>query len=485
MAARMQGWLVTSLAAGMVAVAVAGDATPGKEAAAEIEAVWAEQASRDAARSQEAAAKALVEGSDARAASEAGQAEREEGEKIASAVEAIRRGEGNELDGMALRAADAQARMEELTQGVDVAAIEARSREYLGEAAELMPSDLPAMKDVLRDLLANSEYADEMNELLEIAVAEGRERDRDLPKIRYRLLVSRSMDRTALRAAVEMGKRHPDLALVFRGTLENESLPEFGIFLAEMGGFKDRKEDDPVPTITIDPTAFTGEAPFVPALQRVDEQGKVIAEARGVMDPVWLQTRIDAGHTGDLGKWGETVEVVEVDLIEVMKRRMAAHDWKSQAEEAVQRFWKGVAFEDLPVAKENRTRTVDPSVVVAEDIVLANGRVLARKGDVINPADSMPFHALLIVIDGTRPEQVAFAREQVLAHDNQEVWVVTTRVDRERGWEQLGEQIEGIGRMVFLMMPGMIERFGLEAVPSTVEGDQRMLVVKEYALSQG
>jgi hypothetical protein len=37
--------------------------------------------------------------------------------------------------------------------------------------------------------------------------------------------------------------------------------------------------------------------------------------------------------------------------------------------------------------------------------------------------------------------------------------------------------------MVYVLQPEMVERFQLEKVPATVEGGDRVLIVKEYAAS--
>jgi conjugal transfer pilus assembly protein TraW len=63
------------------------------------------------------------------------------------------------------------------------------------------------------------------------------------------------------------------------------------------------------------------------------------------------------------------------------------------------------------------------------------------------------------------------------------VVVVTTKVDREDGWNSYGQMMEVMQQPVYLLQEIMVERFGLQTVPAVVEGGERVLVVNEYALS--
>ena len=87
-----------------------------------------------------------------------------------------------------------------------------------------------------------------------------------------------------------------------------------------------------------------------------------LARVAGLADPQWLRARVLAGERGDLGVRGPVKPVTEPDLIEELQRRLAALDLGKLREQALARYWQRVAFAELPVAAEPRTREIDPTI---------------------------------------------------------------------------------------------------------------------------
>ena len=301
------------------------------------------------------------------------------------------------------------------------------------------------------------------------------------PPPRYRLYVSRAMGEVALRAVIEHARSNPDMVVVFRGVLPGEKVIDLVRYMSPMLVVR---EGEPQPNVVIDPTAYRKHGVArVPRLERLDEEGNVLAVVHGVVNPSYLEDRLRQGEKGQLADAGPVSEIAEEDLIDVMRRRLEAVDWKAAGRRGVEGMWKQYTLVDLPHATEDSRREHDPSVVIPETITAPDGTVLAIAGQRINPFDAMPFNITMVVIDGTVREHLVFARELVRTRPAGTVVVVTTKVDREAGWQSYGKMMEVIQQPVYLLQEIMVERFGLQKVPAVVEGGNRVLVVNEFALS--
>lgn len=352
-------------------------------------------------------------------------------------------------------------------------AAEEAAAPYLEAARELETQSEKSMSARLAEMVGGDET---IQGILKAAEAQSGE-----PEVlaKYRLAVSRGMGEGAIRHAMELGRNNPDLVIVFRGVLPGEKVTDLVMYLMKINP---PVEGEPMANVIIDPTVFRDNGiTVVPTLQRVDETGDVIASVRGVANPQWIEDRVAGGERGDLGKFGETSEIAEEDIIEVMKRQLADANPEERAKRMLENYWKSQTWSSLPTATQDRTRTVDPTVVVVDGIYGPDGTVIAYPGQRINPFDAIPFTMTVVVIDGRDPAQVAFARRKVVELEGQQVIVATTEVDPEKGWAGYNDLIVSVGRMVYVLQPQMVERFQLEKVPSTVEGGDRVLIVKEYA----
>ncbi|OAI06849.1 conjugal transfer protein, partial [Methylomonas methanica] len=177
------------------------------------------------------------------------------------------------------------------------------------------------------------------------------------------LFVSFSLGESALKGIVEEAAGRDDVLLVFRGPKPGQKLPALMADLKRL-----LKGIDPLPNIVIDPTRFQRwSVSSVPDIV-VEQEGKSRLHVRGVSSLSWLDEQIKAGKQGDLGALGDVGEITEIDLLEEIKRRMAAIDWKQKQQQAISRFWAQQKFEVLPVAQANRDRTVDLTITAPRDL---------------------------------------------------------------------------------------------------------------------
>jgi conjugal transfer pilus assembly protein TraW len=294
--------------------------------------------------------------------------------------------------------------------------------------------------------------------------------------IRLTVLVSRSLGAAQLEEifAFAFAADTPRVRVVFRGVAEDESLVNFvrqiHSLLAGM---------DPVPEVVLDPTPFAAAGiDIAPVLLAEGPDGE-LARVAGLADPLWLRARVLAGERGDLGVRGPVKAVTEPDLIEELQRRLTALDLEKLREHALERYWQRVAFEELPVAVEPRMREIDPTITAPRDVHTADGTLLVRDGETVNPLDRLPFTQRLVVFDAGDERQVATAKRLGRQAGDRRVTYLATRLERRLGWEGLTSVEDDLDAPVYLLTPDVRQRFSLERVPAFVEARGNHFLVAE------
>jgi len=291
------------------------------------------------------------------------------------------------------------------------------------------------------------------------------------------LFVSFSLGDTALKGIFEEASGRDDVLLVFRGPKPGQKLPALMADLKRL-----LKGIDPLPNIIIDPTRFQRwSVTSVPDIV-VEQDGKSRLHVRGVSSLSWLDEQLKAGKQGDLGTLGDVGEIAEIDLLEELKRRMAAIDWKQKQQQAIARFWEQQKFEDLPTAQEDRDRSVDLTITAPRDLAAPNGQLIIRAGQTVNPLEKMPFGLCLMVFDATVPAQVELIRHHSCQDKKAHVMYLATSLPRQDGWEKLKHLENTMQAPVYLLTPDMRSRFQLQHVPSFVEQSGNRLIVHERKL---
>ncbi|WP_162997725.1 TrbC family F-type conjugative pilus assembly protein [Pseudomonas sp. LTJR-52] len=306
------------------------------------------------------------------------------------------------------------------------------------------------------------------------------------------LFVSLSLGKAALKEVFEMASERQDVVLVFRGVPEGMKLDE---------GMKHYQhliaEYDPLPNLVIDPTLYRDfKVVEVPTIIAMDDPAhnefvdrKVLARVEGLSSPEWLEKQVADGQTGDQGRRGPVMEIAEQDLIEMMQERVASVDWEAKKQAAVGRFWQKQQFNYIPPASHSRTRTIDPSVTVLQDLTGADGKVLMKAGTVLNPLDQVPFTQALVIFDPSVPGQMKIL-DRVLPElakqpNIRQLTYLATQMDKEQGWKGYTDLSNRFEAPVYLVTKEIIERFEIEHTPSIVTSDGKVFVVKELTAKDG
>ncbi|WP_197488458.1 TrbC family F-type conjugative pilus assembly protein [Methylomonas koyamae] len=301
----------------------------------------------------------------------------------------------------------------------------------------------------------------------------------------YVLYASTSLGRTGLLNLFEAAAGRDDVLVVFRGIRDGQRVQEF---IREIHGLAQTLDAQRVPSIELDPTRFqNAHIQVVPSLT-VEEGDRVVAKVEGVTDIGWLEAQLKSrpgpdDRVVDLGVHGDTQAIAELDLIEVMKTRMAGIDWTAKKREAQAHFWQKAELLPLSAARQDRERLIDITVTAPRDVVTPAGQIIVRQGQRINPLSQLPFTQRLVVFDATQSDQVAAAEREGKAVTGRPVTYLITGLERDKGWQAFNALEERLGQPVFLLTADVRQRFNLEAVPSVVEQDGTRIKVREIAVS--
>ena len=122
----------------------------------------------------------------------------------------------------------------------------------------------------------------------------------------------------------------------------------------------------------------------------------------------------------DLGVRGATWPIAEPDLLSQIEARLLEMERSGELArlEALARERARRTLEEpepvpwIAPAKEERSRTFDPAIVVERDIRTADGALIAAAGTRVNPLERMPLTRALLFVDGRREAEIAWALEQ-------------------------------------------------------------------------
>lgn len=189
-----------------------------------------------------------------------------------------------------------------------------------------------------------------------------------------------------------------------------------------------------------------------------------------------------AAGAKDLGTWGDVYPVAEPDLLDTLHGRLAEMEKSGELAQRQAELRDAVtqsALRPAPVAgigraDAHRTRFADPSFTVAQDITAPDGTVIARKGQRVNPLESVPFTQTLWFIDADDARQVAWVKRQAAG--------TASKIILVKG--SVRAAADALDARVYFDQQGTLSRrFGLTAVPARVAAapDGLRLQVDEYA----
>lgn len=301
----------------------------------------------------------------------------------------------------------------------------------------------------------------------------------DQSEIRYRIFISQAMPRGEVKQLVEAYAGRGDVALVLRGMLPGQKMPQLQRWIGRMLG--EVKVDSKLPTLLLDPEPFTAlGVDQVPVVARYADDGSLQAFALGSTSISFIEDAVGKGGAGNLGAFGPTVRVGEEDIIAAMKKRAASIDVAALKRGAIARYIKNTDSWALPRVTAPRTLELDPTFEVAQTISAPDGQVIAKQGERINPLLVMPFNQVMLFIDPADAEQVAWARAHIRANaGTRQVSLMASQVRSLGSLEGVGKLSDSLGTRVYLMPKAVKDKFHIEAVPTLVYAEGARFRIEE------
>lgn len=331
------------------------------------------------------------------------------------------------------------------------------NRKMMGEMPEYKNTD-ELVDDAVRGALAKSDMTNE-------------KQNKPAGDFIY-ILVSASLSDAEITDILKLYDGRTDIALVVQGAKDKKNL------LDELTHWQKLSFDSKSSlAVNLDPTVFKNyNVSSVPTIIH-EKDGELVARVTGIYDIAYLKDK-----TGDLGVAGPAVGVVEKNLIDELQESVAKLDFDGMKKKAIDNYWPRQVFQEFPEATKRATRTIDPTVIIPQNITSPNGDIVAKRGR-FNPLTVMPFTIKLIFFDAREEWQRQFARYQ-FEHTPASLTpiLVTTNVYGD-GWQTFRDTKKEYGDFarLYMIQPGMAEHYGLINVPSVVTADSKRFINDEYS----
>lgn len=290
------------------------------------------------------------------------------------------------------------------------------------------------------------------------------------------VFISQSQTDNDIKAALDAAV-HYGATVFLRGILPGSTLDKGALRVQRIAGSMDS-----VPNIAIDPRPFQQfEVELVPTVVVATSINNYVKVA-GTLAVDYATERLRDHQYGDLGSRGQTLPILEPDLVEDFKARILAIDWEAKKRDAAKRMFRSLNIISLPKAVESATRTVDPTVVLANDIAMPDGRLIAVAGSSFNPLKAFGMSRQIVVFDATDAKQLKFAKSIADSElfQNRIAVLITTEVDRDRGMESFREISESLRpHKVFFLDDAVRERLSVRVVPTVAKSDGTNLLLRE------
>ena len=285
-----------------------------------------------------------------------------------------------------------------------------------------------------------------------------------LPSNQTLVFVTWSMGEVALRELIDTARNDQTVQIVFRGILPGENVTQAMLRLRSLFAGNDEKGG-----VVINPVLFREyDVEVAPVIVSVGEQGEQLSRISGVYNVDYLKEQIEANGHDDFGVAGSIREIVEPDMIAVLKAQMRGIDWNAKMVRAKKRAWKNVPFVELPAAKQDSRQEVDLSVMATRDITAPDGTVIVEKGTVFNPLEYRKFTQTLVVFNPERASEMQrvlhLKRAGLLANP---VYMMTS-MNTDGEWDRYQEIVTALNDEVFILTQEVKERFHIQVTPTLI-----------------
>lgn len=318
------------------------------------------------------------------------------------------------------------------------------------------------------------------------------------------IFASQAMGDSALKSLYASIAGENNVFIIFRGVLPGESLASFSkrqheLYKPEKDAENDTKTFFP-PNIQINPILFRKyNVTDVPQIVIGDPEHRngnstcmsytngtdisdvcYLSRISGISNHLYLLEEARNGRHGDLGKLGEVLQIAEPDMVEEMKKRAMAYDWKKAAEKAKDDFFRDRKGVYLPTAIYKKTRYLDPTITVPEDVKDAFGKVLLPRGTMLNPLKQTLMTGKYVVFNATSKAEIQQVQDYVATHPDDEFTFMINEIyhdDSETGWNEYEKLVRTFNQRIYLMPDNLPHELGIQVTPTVISADNERYVL--------
>lgn len=182
----------------------------------------------------------------------------------------------------------------------------------------------------------------------------------------------------------------------------------------------------------------------------------------------------------DYGVLGKTYKIKEKNLVELIQEKIRQKTENGELDnlnnEIKQRYLnyierpKGIS---LPRATSYRARSFDVTYTLPGDIFDADGKLLFPAGTQVNPLKIKPMKKILCFLDSDDQQQVEWGQHYCSSTETKFILV-------SGAWRSLAEG--STFKVYFDQGSRLVKKFGIEALPTIVRGNENVLFVEEIPL---
>lgn len=183
----------------------------------------------------------------------------------------------------------------------------------------------------------------------------------------------------------------------------------------------------------------------------------------------------------DHGRMGEIFPIIETDMLTVIATRLytleatgsIAQLQARMRDTAIASVRRPALVAGLSPAQERREWLFDPSFVLQQDVIGANGERIAAKGTRFNPLDLVPLPTDLVFVDGRRTAELDWATRHWMPNEAKVIFVAGSPFDAMKPFQR---------RFWFDQRGALVARFGIRHTPAVVTAAGGKLQVSEIPI---
>ena len=196
---------------------------------------------------------------------------------------------------------------------------------------------------------------------------------------------------------------------------------------------------------------------------------------------------IASAQAKNLGVWGSLFPVEEQDIREFIYQRLNEMQQNGDMALLNKKFIKNVkehALRPTPVSglttiketKKTKTFYYDPTYVLDKDIKDHERNVIAKKGTIINPLDTIKLHGVLFFLDADDTKQIKWALKNSKKHEYVKYILVKGNI------KEAGKRLND--RIYFDQYGLITKQLGIKHIPCIVKQEGKKLQIQEFSLGE-